>query len=249
MSTLNAFLKSVEEIVSRDPAYKLGHSGLDGFCDCIGLVIGALSLSGTSWPGIHGSNWAARYAVPELRPLARASDLKRGDLVFKAHEPGADRWDLPDRYAGHRDQRDYYHVGVVISTDPPLITHMTTPAPKTDTALGQWKFTGTLRYLTDKEEPASLQTAVVTSPDGNPVKLRSAPDTGKPYLVKLNPGSGVTVLEKAPDWCRVEIDGLKGYMMTEFLAFKEAPDSDTVTVTLPRALVSVLMDALSKSKS
>ena len=66
MIPLTTFLQCVRENAARVQAYEQGHDGSDGKCDCIGLIIGAVKLAGGSWPGTHGSNWAARNAMNTL---------------------------------------------------------------------------------------------------------------------------------------------------------------------------------------
>ena len=68
MLSLTEFLSAIEEIASENPSYRKGGSGFDGTCDCIGLIIGALALAGFKWPGVHGSNWAARNAMTQAWP-------------------------------------------------------------------------------------------------------------------------------------------------------------------------------------
>ena len=75
------------------------------------------------WPGIHGSNWAARNAMAWLKPVSCADDLAVGDVVYKAKAPGQAGYRLPDRYAAGPDLNDYYHVGVVRSISPLRIIH------------------------------------------------------------------------------------------------------------------------------
>lgn len=112
--------------------YRLGRDGSDGYCDCIGLVIGAIRRSGGQWRGIHGTNWTARNAMHDLNPLRGAGQLQRGELVFRAHEPGTKGYALPSRYASSADRRDYYHVGVVMQTNPLRILHCSGGGVKAD---------------------------------------------------------------------------------------------------------------------
>lgn len=86
--TIDEFLTNVRRIQAADPRYRLGRDGSDGYCDCIGLVIGAIRRSGGQWRGIHGTNWTARNAMHDLNPLRGAGQLQGGELVFRAHEPG-----------------------------------------------------------------------------------------------------------------------------------------------------------------
>ena len=148
--TLSAFLTAVDAIAAERPAYRLGGKAEDGTCDCIGLIIGALNRCGVKWPGIHGSNWAARNAMAWLLPVASAEDLAVGEIVYKARQPGDTAYSLPSRYDQDPDRRDYYHVGVVRSVSPLRIIHCTSPGGvKTDARLGRWACAGGLRQLDD----------------------------------------------------------------------------------------------------
>ena len=171
-ATLSAFLAAVDAIAAERPAYRLGGKAADGTCDCIGLIIGALARCGAKWPGIHGSNWAARNAVTRLLPVTGPGDLSAGDIGFKVRRPGEAGYRLPGRYAAHPDRNDYYHVGVVRAVSPLRIIHCTSPGGiKTDTRLGRWAWAGallepeeaaparraTLRYGSRGDEVALLQ--------------------------------------------------------------------------------------------
>lgn len=142
---LAAFLDGIRAIEAARPSYRLGHSGDDGFCDCIGLIIGAIQRGGGSWNGIHGSNWAARHAVVGLERIGDGN-LKVGDLVFKGGGGG-----LPGRYADDPDQTDYYHVGAVISVDPLDIIHCTRRGDENgvvhDYRIGRWNYRGWLEQI------------------------------------------------------------------------------------------------------
>lgn len=43
---LAAFLEQFETICATKPDYRIGGSGTDGTCDCIGLIIGAVRRAG-----------------------------------------------------------------------------------------------------------------------------------------------------------------------------------------------------------
>ena len=140
-------MEKINEIAALKPAYRKGGSGRDGTCDCIGLIMGALRRAGGSWPGIHGTNYAARQEMTDFAPISSARDLAVGELVFKHYAPGDKQYSLPARYRRDRDQNDYYHVGLVVSVRPLRIRHMTTPGIKTDLRLGQWSHHGWCRRI------------------------------------------------------------------------------------------------------
>lgn len=222
------FLAAVALIASLQPQYRLGDSGGNGFCDCIGLIIGALLRCGKKWNGIHGSNYAARYRVRGgVKKIKSVGDLKPGHLVFKGKENGPD---LPKRYHKGKayyngDLTDYYHVGVVISVNPLRIRHMTTPTIKIDTSLGKWGYYGEcslVNYTAALPEPSvepipdeTIATVVATS--GKTVNLRVGPSTKRKLVERVPLGSKVVILKDEGDWDRVQYGGKVGYMMEKYL--------------------------------
>lgn len=225
---LAAFLAGVEEIAATRPRYRLGGSGTDGTCDCIGLVIGAIRRAGGAWTGVHGSNWAARNEMAVMGAVTEA-ELAPGMVVYKAWEPGAKKYALPGRYKNSADQRDYYHVGVVTSVNPLEITHCTGPGMLRDRTQGKWRYGGWLKQvkpMTDAAVPeadkaaAASGAAVVTTSNGGAAKLRAQP-TKKCGLYWFVPcGAAVDVVTEdtgAPGWWQVRYQGRAGYMMAELL--------------------------------
>lgn len=81
--TLTAFLEQLETICATKPNYRIGGSGTDGTCDCIGLIIGAVRRAGGGWNGMHGSNYAARKQMMDFAEI-KSADLFVGEIVFKA---------------------------------------------------------------------------------------------------------------------------------------------------------------------
>lgn len=242
MISTNTFLVKVEEIASEEPSYREGGSGADGTCDCIGLIIGAVRRAGGTWKGIHGSNYAARHEVVELLPITGTTSLLAGEVVFKAYEPGDAKWKLPSRYRSDPDQRDYCHIGVVISTNPLRIRHMTSPKPKIDTKIGKWKYHGWLRKIGD-EQPMGQ---TVTISGGNPnayINMRYGPSREYKIRADIPQGSTGELIGYSDDgnWAKVSVNGKTGYVQTQFVHTETAPitnepittpttDGETVTV-------------------
>ena len=237
-------LKMVQKIKSLNPAYKQPGKGSDGTCDCIGLWIGALERMGIKWPGIHGSNYAARYQTENLQKINSASDLEVGDMVYKGCEKGSTRhkWDLPKRYQKggaycNGDMIDYYHVGVVTSKNPLNITHMTSPSMKVDTKLNHnakspWGYYGKCKLLlqqtgipvsadtdTIKEPiPKAGSEAIVVVKSGSNVFMRQYPSKNCKTWDRVPAGAKVTIIEPGEVWARVNYGRRKGwYIMAEFL--------------------------------
>lgn len=225
MVHMESWLNKVDEIASERPSYKIGHDGSDGTCDCIGLIIGALKRCGVKWPGIHGSNWAARNAMSWLLPVSDAGDLAVGDIVFKGKRPGESGYALPDRYASDPDRNDYYHVGVVRSISPLRIVHCTSPGGvTTDTTVGKWAYRGGLTLLDRsacEESSAAVVpgTATVTASSGSTVNLRTSTSKRGKVLTKIPIGNDVTVLDVNGEWAKVQFP-VTGYIMLDFLKMK-----------------------------
>lgn len=221
--TIKEFLQNVGYIEDSNPKYKLGRSGDDGYCDCIGLVIGALERGGVTWPGIHGTNWALRNAMTDVVKVIGNADLETGMLVYKAREPQEKGYALPDRYDDHPDRLDYYHVGVVRSAIPLRIVHCTSPGGmKEDTRLGAWRYAGRLKLLdyetsTEPPEPVlPIGSATVTAPSGATVNMRTKPSRGSTVMTRVPVGDTVEVLSVDGEWARIRYP-IEGYMMSEFL--------------------------------
>lgn len=216
------YLAAVDEIVDERPAYRLGGDGSDGGCDCVGLTIGAIRRAGGVWPGLHGSNYAARNETRYLLPITDTEALIPGESVCKARAPGEDGYDLPDRYRKDPDRNDYYHWGVVRSAAPLEIVHCTAPDGITvDRRLGRWRYRCGLKRVEPlpNEEVNGMtegtQTATVRASSGTTVNLRKTP--GGDLLTRVPVGETVTVTETRGEWSRIAYSNREGWMMSRFL--------------------------------
>ena len=241
--TVSDFVTHVNAILSERPTYRLGGSGTDGTCDCIGLIIGAIRRAGGAWTGTHGSNYAARY---EMTDIGQIGALTVGMAVYKAKEPGHADYDLPSKYRSGTDQRDYSHVGVVLSVSPLKIGHVSGPGALIDTKLGKWNYAGRLKKITYKEGTAKM--GRIVTPDGNPVKLRSTPDTTKPYIAKIPNGETVNVQSVDGGWASIIAQGKTGYIMAEFLEQNDTEQGGTVQGGIIQAVMDKLDEILREIK-
>ena len=226
MITVEKFLDCVRENAARVTHYERNGDGSgDGGCDCIGLIIGALRSAGVEWKGTHGSNYAARYKIQEDRPLLvnSSTTMMTGVIVFKGKEPGDPGYDLPEYYKDSGDLTDYYHVGVVMETEPLLIMHCTLDKAHgidgiaEDHKFGNWKYFAKLK---DVNYNSKLYEARVTAETGSTVNLRKGMGTNYDVIVRVPIGSIVSVYGGGnAEWQKVEYDKIYlGYMMTKFLA-------------------------------
>ena len=226
------FLAKILEIFNTNPKRREPGDGSDGFCDCIGLIIGAIRRMGLKWTGIHGSNWAARKEVINLQQVKSISQLEEGDIVLKGRAQGESKWDLPSRYRrGGRyyngDLTDYYHAGVVFSKNPFQIRHMSSKMT-IDTKLGKWNYFGKSRQLIEASggvvptpspapTPSTGSKAIVVAESGSTVNLRVQPSTSGRLITRVPLGETVTITSPGEQWCGIIYNQFKGYMMAKFL--------------------------------
>lgn len=230
---ITKFMAKIDQIFRSNPKRREPGDGSDGYCDCIGLIIGAIRRLGYKWNGIHGSNYAARYETVNLKPITSQGELKVGDIVYKSVPKGHRNWALPSRYfKGNRyyngDLNDYYHVGVVASVNPFQIRHMSSRMT-TDTKVNTyypWTYYGQSRILVNasKDTPApepkpdpTIKKAIVVAQKGGTVNMRSGPSKKNRVMIRIRLGETVTIVEPGEEWARITYNKFTGYMMAEFL--------------------------------
>lgn len=252
---MDLFLAKIQEIISEKPTYKLGGDGSNGLCDCIGLIIGGLKRAGGKWSGSHGTNHAVRYQMQA--PLTKPR-MELGELLYKYHKPGEPGYNLPASYKNHPDQNDYYHVGVIISVNPLRIAHCTSwsggSGIKIDTKLGtKWRLGGRVKGLdydhVQEEIPMEkIGEAIVKAKSGKTVRLRSGPSKRANVRLEIPIGTVVAVYTQNPGWWEIGHNGVKGWMMSEYLESSHTLVSDTkaetVTITLSKAAAEYLLEVL-----
>lgn len=267
MPTQKEFAREVEELSLTVTGYQTGKSGQNGLCDCIGLIMGAMTRLGRGSYPMHSTNYFARYQMDSLRPIDTKS-LRTGQIVYKAKN---DQSGLDDRYKpGGRyytgDLLDYYHVGAITDTDPLEITHCTQDGSisgiKRDSNAKGWTHVGEIRgvdyavgSIPENTEGGSKmsQKALVTAATGGTVRMRKLPTTDSETLKKVPVGSAVLVNESAEGWSQITHEGTTGYMMSQYLQIipDGDPDGDTeldglVTIALHQDTALALYRALMK---
>lgn len=252
MVSLSKFLDGCARNAARIKGYKLACNGSNGLSDCIGFVIGALVLAGQSWNGTHGSNYAVRYRTKNLHKFSSASELKLGQLVYKANLPGSKNYDSKavGKYKSHSDKNDYYHVGVVTSVNPLTISHCSGGGMHYDKSLKNthWEYAGecslvdygsqgsSTPVISEPVSPVvSTGTMVVDVPDDTSVNVRNKASISSNVLTRLPEGSKVEVTSISSGWSHVNYTYQKtgtGYVMSKFLnnGVVDVPDDTSVNV-------------------
>ncbi len=269
----NTFLGEVRRIAALPLTYRWGGRGVDGTCDCIGLIMGAMYAAGHAKYPMHSTNYFARYEMDSLEKFEGVAKL--GEIVYKARD---DVDGLNERYnPGGRyytgDMLNYYHVGIVTRVEPLEITHCTENGgingisidiPTYERSLKGWTHHGRLKDVAYEggEDDAQVDAykAIVKSKNGQPVKLRSTPDKEKPYIAEVAVGTVLDVTEQAQGWSQVILpNGMRGYMMSEFLEPvsgeipNEPPEDEqegalpTVALFLPRDAAEAVYKALGEA--
>lgn len=230
------FLDKILLIFNSNPKRREPGDGSDGYCDCIGLIIGAIRRMGLKWIGIHGSNWAARKEIVNLRPIKSQSELQVGDIVLKGITNGKTNWALPTRYRSggkyfNGDLTDYYHAGVVYSINPFQIRHMSSKM-SIDTKVNTfypWNYYGKSRHLVEASKgsavisipsvsvPSTGKLAIVTARQGATVNMRHEPNLKARLITRVPLGKTIEIVSPGEEWCKIKYDSFTGYMMAQFL--------------------------------
>ena len=235
---VNLFISQVLIIFKSNPKRREPGDGSDGYCDCIGLIIGAIRRMGLKWTGIHGTNWAARKEFVKLQTITKVSDLEVGDVVLKGYPKGHSKWNLPSRYRQNGqyyngDLTDYYHAGVVESINPLRIRHMSAKMT-IDTALNHnknsvWRYHGKLTILVNAAggsvptptptpgTPSTGKQAIVVADSGKTVNLRKTPSLRGALIARVPIGSKVTIIGPGEEWASIKYNNTTGYMKAKFL--------------------------------
>ena len=255
-TTIAKYIDGCQDIVDAKPAYKNGASDLNE-CDCIGMDKYSFRKNKVSF-STTGTNYSFRNQVENIREISSASDLKVGDVVFKAYAPGDKGWNLPAKYqqggSGYNgDLNDYYHIGTVKSVSPLEIIHMTSPTAKTDTKIGKWRFAGNWKkeYISDTPDPGpeppepeppepEQKIKRVWAESGSTVNMRKKPSKNAALVERVPIGSLVEVKKEQDGWSYCSYQDQQravwyGWMMDEFLVDVDppAPGPDLYTVFIP----------------
>lgn len=236
--TRQKYVEGVLSIHEEQPGYELGQDGSNGKCDCIGMGRGGLHRAGVEdTPHMWGTNDAVRNLDLNLQKIKSEKQLRPGDCVWKTRDKDDKNMRLPNKYRKGGSAYDptwgetnFTHYGTVTSTDPLVITHMTSPTSQQDTKLGNWKYFGVLPWVKDEaeEEIPDVRTATVYAEAGGTVKMRAKPSTLCRVYWEVPIGSEVIVTDPGDKWTGIQWKGRSGYMMTKFL---ETGGLYTVTIS------------------
>lgn len=201
-------------------AYKWGVAK-EGCVDCSGAFVWAYKQYGKSI--YQGSNRIARSYAVELLPISAA---KPGMAAFKARAPNESGYALPAEYkqGGKRyngDLRDFYHIGLVDEDTRYILNAQSAKTGFVRSPISQgWDCAAYLKavdYGTIRKEDDGMQTMVVTAYSGSTVNLRAHPGKSAAVLAKVPIGEAVQVLGMEDGWATIQRDGVKGYMMAQYL--------------------------------
>lgn len=87
---------------------------------------------------------------------------------------------------------------------------------------------GKTGYMMSKYlSPATSNTMIVSTNTGVGLNLRSGPSMDASIITSFQPGTAVTVIKKGSGWNYVSVNGLKGYMGSQYLISKSDDSSNT----------------------
>ena len=198
-----------------------------GCVDCSGAFVYAYKQFGQSIA--HGANAIARQHIKgNLLPACQA---KPGMAAIKLRTPNEEGYDLPDKYrqggsAYDGNLNDYYHIGLV-DTDPNYILNAksTQAGFSRDKIWNGWDCVAYLAKVDYQDEGDSEMEevkAVVALPagaSGSTVNLRASASKSAKIIRRVPVGTTVKVLTDQEFWCEIEVDGVSGWMMANYLEY------------------------------
>lgn len=169
-----------------------------------------------------GTNYSVRKQIENFRSISSASDLRKGDVVFKKRAPGDAYYDLPPRYQNggadyNGDLNDYYHIGTVYSVNPLKIIHMTDPSAKVDDKIGKWSCAGNWKsqFISDSPEPEPGPSPEpgpepepgpqpTPTPEPDPKVMYVYAENGKPVNMRKRANLNAALVDKVPVGTQIE---------------------------------------------
>lgn len=76
-------------------------------------------------------------------------------------------------------------------------------------------------------DPSKSYDAYVINPNNRTVNLRKGPGTNYGVINSYRPGTGVTVISGGPAWSYISIEGVEGYMMSQYLTTEKPAPAET----------------------
>jgi len=183
--------------------------------DCSGMFVRAFRAQGASI--YHGSNTIWRRYLSDKGEIHSADQLRPGMAVFKHR--AADTEKYPD------GQGDFFHIGLVVSVNPPHIIHASTNGMKVreDRWSKAWTHWGKLRDVDYTGHGGDkMKTATVATPNGGVLNLRAAKSTTAWRLAQIPNGTVLDVLDDSDvQWYRVryhkEGGDIDGFVVAAYL--------------------------------
>lgn len=209
-------------------AYEWGKAET-GCVDCSGAFVYAYRKYKNTIA--HGSNSIARKHCGALRPI---SEAQPGWAAFKLHRPGEKDYNLPKKFAGHPDQNDYYHIGLVDLDGKHVLNAQSVKAGFTRTKLSAWGMVAPLNAVIYPNNPSAkeretMETMTIVAENGGTVNVRREPRTSSEKLASLKVGTQVQAEPEKDGWRKITYSGGKtGYMMAEFLEPAQVTPAPTV---------------------
>lgn len=226
MIKLSGLIRSCEEIIGY-PYESPGTNDERGI-DCSGMFVRAFRAQNASI--YHGSNRIIRAHCRGVIQLTSAAQLVPGMAVFKRRDDGAEpvEYKPGGKYYDAALVGNYYHIGLVCSTNPLRIVHATPPVAKVDTALAStkgtpgWSWAG---YLIDVDYGTTKEDATMTTPkteyavayaaQGTTVNMRDKPN-GE-YMLKIPIGTRLPIHAGSNGWSQTTYNGHIGWVKDEYL--------------------------------
>lgn len=190
-----------------------------------GAIITSVKNGGTVTVLQKGSNWS-RVSVEGTEGFMSTKYLNFGTQSTQPSQPSTgkiavvnnpkDTQVLNLRQSASLDAKvlDYYRNGVQVTI---LKAGSTWHKVQVEDGKIGYMMARYLKVTDDSAEVQPFQATVINVNGGSYVNFRKAGSLSAGIISRVDVGSTVTVIEHGTDWCKVDVDGVEGYMSTWFL--------------------------------
>lgn len=212
--------------------------------DCQGFVKAAVRRAGGTMQ-FAGSNDMFRNACTTILPLNEARQsglLTPGALLFiLKHDGGEPAHYKPDGIGNAS------HVGLYTAAPQAEAVHSTpSKGVSTTTLANGWTHVGLAIAIDYAAAPSTpVQTATVSVPSGQHLRMRKTPDPDGAYMQRIPGGTQLVIDATQSGFARTTYDGHTGWVDVRYLTMNgEAQEDRPDTITIPLAVAEPFARAL-----
>lgn len=207
--------------------------------DCSGVMVYIWKKYGLDIH--HGSNSIARMHVGKIYTVPHP-----GYAAFKWKEEDIDKFD--------DGKGDFYHIGIVSADGKFVYESRSTMDGFTTSPITRWKYFAPFRDVVYNEgdDDAVIENTYGTVISDGRLNVRPEPTRTKGWIIRLDPGEEVQILEynDTKKWMKIrpKAGGKEGWVMSKFIRVDTNPEPDIPTPEKPDS-ISIIIPCASEAEA